>query len=73
MTFYQHIAGEFDSETKLQICIMCGALLLDSSERRATLCWKPGVFVIADKFGRIGCYIETTDTVVQCHDLRIIS
>jgi hypothetical protein len=29
--YTQHIAGEFDKETRLQACTMCGLLLLDNS------------------------------------------
>lgn len=31
MSYIKHIAGEYDEETKMQICVLCGAIIIDMS------------------------------------------
>jgi len=75
MIYNEHIAGEWDAETKMQICIMCGALLLETN-RQSSLKLSAGAKFITDNFNTIiirNFYVGPGDLIKPCHQTRFIT
>jgi hypothetical protein len=71
--WHEHIAGEHDDETQMQICVMCGALLRNADMKGLWIA--TGVNICTDRFVnglKFRGSMNAGDVVVQCHDLRVI-
>jgi len=71
--FVEHTAGEYDSETTMQICCMCGVMLKRPNSTRISL--RPGLKILMDRM-EIGMIFDMSsviegDRIINCYDRTV--